>query len=121
MAGTASTLRPARANSIAICHRGADSCKCGASHSSASNDDLVRRDRELAHAFACGMKHRVRRRGCDSDNPDLAEPFSAEWIHIWIVFVDENDVDPGDVAVHRHMITSEIAVHKVPVAPVHDR
>ncbi len=56
----------------------------------ASAHELVRRDRQIAHAFAGGVKYGVGDRRRNSDHSEFAHAFYAERIDDLIVFFDEH-------------------------------
>src|SRR4051812_12758033 len=66
------------------------------------SNQFVRRDREVAHAFARGVKDRVGDRRRDSGDPDLAEPATTERVEMRIGLVNEEHFDFRHVGVYRH-------------------
>src|SRR5277367_1239867 len=87
----------------------------------AGPDQTVEGDRELAYADPGRVPYRVGDGAGGSRDPDLADALDAERIDVWVVLLDENRYQRGDVGVDRHMVFPEIRVHDASGARVHDR
>src|SRR5690349_12929704 len=66
-----------------------------------TTQQLVHRDRQVAHARAGGVEHGVRDRRGRAGDADLAGALDAERVDVRIDLVDEQHVDLGHVGAHR--------------------
>ena len=54
---------------------------------------LVQRDRQIAHTLPSGMIDRIRDRSGGADDADFADAFDTERIDLVILFFDEDHID----------------------------
>ncbi len=74
-----------------------------------SAEQLIRRDRQIAHAHAGRVIDRVRDRRRRAGDADLADALRADGVDDRVGLVDRDDLDRGHVQVHRHVVVGEIA------------
>src|SRR5262249_54075671 len=73
---------------------------------------LIERDREVAHPLAGRMIDRIRDCGRRADNADFANTFDPKWIDLIVLLFDEDHVDRMHVGIHRHVVVGEIVGHE---------
>src|SRR5438874_7918678 len=74
------------------------------------SNQFVRRDRQIADAFAGSVKNCVRHCRRRAGDSDLADPARAKSRHMRIGLVDEIDVEFGRVRENRQVVFGQISV-----------
>src|SRR6478609_4863269 len=69
-----------------------------------SSNQLIQGDRQIPDSFAGGIEYRVCDRSGDASDPDFADAFGADLVHVWIVFGDGDHFQRGNVSVYRDVI-----------------
>src|SRR6266446_758862 len=73
-----------------------------------SPHQLIKCDRQIADADACGVIDGVGDGGSSADDPDLANPLRTHWIDMQILLVDPGHLDRADISIGRDMVFREV-------------
>src|SRR5438105_7563073 len=73
-------------------------------------NQFVRRDRQIADAFAGSVKNCVRHCRWRAGDSNLADPARAKSWHMRIGLVDEIDLEFGRVREDRHLVLGQVSV-----------
>src|SRR4051812_3375759 len=80
------TMKPPTRQTASACHRR------GSGASAMGGEYAVGTDRQIAVPDAGCVPHRIRNRGCRTDNAELADALHAEGIEVLVMFVDPADL-----------------------------
>src|SRR5579872_4393500 len=79
---------------------------------------LLKPDRKISYAHACGVKKRIRHGGVGADISELAYPLDAERVDLAVLFRKDDDLRRRYVGVHRDHVFGEIGVVEAGLAAV---
>src|SRR6185369_15684323 len=82
------------------------------------SQELFDVNRQIAHAPAGGVIHRVGNRGRHADAGNLAEALGTDGVEPRIRLVDEVDLEAADVGVHRHLVFGNVGIEEAAEAIV---